>query len=329
MWVDGTAIRRKLKKDYEKALRDLNRARQQIDHFNAQDLPKFARWLNSTFGALLTELRETEHKIQEHRRLLFEIEQESFASGASAGRAYARVMARRQNPRLESPLEDAESNSHANGRDQASRQYQSSDNHDFESLDEDNVDELEDILSDLFGIPRPPRRGEPKEQRTSNHGTRLKELYRALARLLHPDVQQRMTPQKLQWWHQTQEAYRKGDIDQLEVVLTLCEIDEKGTTDRTSCSLLQRITKQLKSSYRSLRAKLGQCRRDLAWGFAQRTNHYALELKVRRELDEDLFRLKEDLRSIEGILAQCARQAERRKKKPGTRRQRENYEFIF
>jgi hypothetical protein len=51
-----------------------------------------------------------------------------------------------------------------------------------------------------------------------------------------------MTAQKTEWWHQAQAAYEAGDAEQLEVILTLCEIGESGTTAHTSASLLQRIT---------------------------------------------------------------------------------------
>jgi hypothetical protein len=49
--VDGTGIRKKIKKDYEKALRDLENSRRQLDQFHQTDLPQFTRWLNTHFGA--------------------------------------------------------------------------------------------------------------------------------------------------------------------------------------------------------------------------------------------------------------------------------------
>ena len=81
-----------------------------------------------------------------------------------------------------------------------------------------------------------------------------------------------MTAQKSEWWHQAQAAYEAGDLEQLEVILTLCEIGDSGTTAHTSASLLQRITAKLKSSLREIRLCLptgtgtvreGGTRRDL------------------------------------------------------------------
>ena len=73
---------------------------------------------------------------------------------------------------------------------------------------------------------------------------------------MHPDTQLEMTAQKLEWWHQAQAAYEAGDLEQLEVILTLCEIGDSGTTAHTSASLLQRITAKLKSSLREIKRQI-------------------------------------------------------------------------
>jgi hypothetical protein len=48
-------------------------------------------------------------------------------------------------------------------------------------------------------------------------------------RRLHPDTQREMTAQKSEWWHQAQAAYEAGDLEQLEVILTLCEIGDSAS----------------------------------------------------------------------------------------------------
>src|SRR5580700_3407413 len=69
--VDGSRIRKKIKKDYEKALRDLDKSRRQLDQFHQADQPQFTRWLNSHFDALLTELRELSRKISVDEQLIY------------------------------------------------------------------------------------------------------------------------------------------------------------------------------------------------------------------------------------------------------------------
>jgi hypothetical protein len=108
-----------------------------------------------------------------------------------------------------------------------------------------------------------------------------------------------MTSQKLEWWHQAQAAYEKGDTHQLEVILSLCEITEKGTTAHTSLSILQRITRQLKSSFNQLKRELAKHRRDPAWNFSQRKDLDQLALRIRGSLLEEASALKAELHQIE------------------------------
>ena len=79
--VDGAGIRKKIKKDYEKALRDLENSRRQLDQFHQTDLPQFTRWLNTHFGALLTELRELNQKMAADEELIIQVENEAMFSG--------------------------------------------------------------------------------------------------------------------------------------------------------------------------------------------------------------------------------------------------------
>jgi hypothetical protein len=220
MPVDGSAIRKKLKKDYEKALRDLEQARQQLDQFHQTDLPQFIRWLNTHFGAMLTELRELSQKMAADEELVDEVETEVCFEGGSYARAYQRVVEYRENPEPPPPPPnqgsepgeewnpfDAQPESGNAGRDE---------------------DPLSEFFDALFGQAGPgpagtPHNGGPQSAfrpaSAAPHATsRLKELYRALVRRLHPDTQQEMTAQKIEWWHQAQAAYETGDEGQLEII---------------------------------------------------------------------------------------------------------------
>src|SRR5437868_14434346 len=95
--VDGTRVRQEIKREYEKVLRDLDKARQQLERFQKEDVPHFSRWLNSRFGTLLTELRETTNRIHELEQLFLEIETEMLFNGFSASEAHERIQDRRNN----------------------------------------------------------------------------------------------------------------------------------------------------------------------------------------------------------------------------------------
>lgn len=296
--VDGTRIRQQIKREYEKVVRGLEKARREIEQHQKVDLPEFDRWLHREFGALLTKIRETSAQVEQQRLLLLEIETELLFGGGSARRAYARVMNRRRNP---APPPDDFGEPGA-----ATPEGEDSWEKEFFSESQFNFDEEAERFGDgRFG--HRPRRTRPEPAAAPGPtAARIKELYRALARLLHPDAQQEMTWQKAEWWHQTQAAYQRGDVEQLEVILSLCEIESAGTTAKTSLSILQRISAQLKKTLRALKRQLTQYRRETAWKFKSRNDLKALGEQVRREMNHDLTQLTRQLRAIESQLAQWA-----------------------
>jgi hypothetical protein len=150
-----------------------------------------------------------------------------------------------------------------------------------------------------------------------------------VVRRLHPDSQREMTAQKTEWWHQAQAAYEAGDAEQLEVILTLCEIGDSGTTVHTSASLLQRITAQLKNSLREIKRQLAGRWRDPAWNFSRRTDHEALAVQTRRTLMDDLERMRYQCRMIQEMIARWKVAAERLKQPRRRKRHSQSMKFSF
>jgi hypothetical protein len=309
--VDGADIRKKIRKAYEKTLRDLENSRRLLDRFHQTDQPQFTRWLNSNFGALLTELRELNQKLAADDAIVILVQREVLFGGSSYARAYQRVMALKENPEPPPPRP-------GNGAERDA----------FEAGDEwgnpgDEEELAEEFMNELFGKSRPgagsgeahsPRMG-PSSRPAAPvlAAKRLKELYRAVVRRLHPDSQQEMTAQKTEWWHQAQAAYEAGDAEQLEVILTLCEIGEAGTTAHTSASLLQRITAQVKSSLREIQRQLRAKRREPAWNFSGRTDHAAIADQLGRELVGELMAMRRRWMETQDLLAQWKAAADRLK----------------
>ena len=324
--VDGTGIRKKIKKDYEKALRDLDTSRRVLDEFQRTDQPQFTRWFNSHFGALLTELRELNLKLAADESIVFMVHQEVMYGGSSFARAYKRVMDLRNNPEPPPPPPpDGEWEGQPDPF--GARPY-------WEDPDGWG-NPLNDLYEALFGESGPDGRpweqaGHPPQAAAPAHASkRLKELYRAVVRRLHPDSQREMTAQKTEWWHQAQAAYEAGDAEQLEVILTLCEIGESGTTAHTSASLLQRITAQLKSSLREIKRQITQQRREPAWNFSQRTDHAALADQLGRELRSELTVMRRRWMETQGLIAKWKAAAENLKRPRPRKAQRSWEDDLF
>ena len=329
--VDGAAIRKKIKAAYEKARRDLDQSQRVLDQFQQQDQPQFSQWLNSQYGAILTELRELAAKLAADEAIVMMVENEVMFNGVSYARAYQRVTAPPpEQPESPPPPPPGEGQGDRSGR---RNPFENPFENPFGDPN-DPEDPLNAFFEQLFGEGGPgrPPGGRPGAPGDSTLGAdappppaaqRLKELYRALVRLLHPDSQREMTPQKTEWWHQAQAAYEAGDVGQLEVILTLCEIGERGTTAHTSASLLQRITAQLKSSLRELKRQITLRRREPAWNFSTRPDRNVLADQVRRQLTADLTLMRQRYQEMQRLIADWKAAAERlkpeRKRKPRPR----------
>jgi len=327
--VDGGGIRKKIKQDYDKALRDLDNSRRKLDQFQQTDQPQFTRWLNSRFGALLTELRELNLKIAADDAIIFMVQSEAMFGGGSHARAYKRVMELRDNPQPPPPPPP--------GREDGAEPGPFGRRPEPGNPDAED-DPLRAMFEEMFGAfgpdgePREPFNpwGRPPATTPPVHPSqRLKELYRAVVRRLHPDRQREMTAQKTEWWHQAQAAYEAGDVEQLEVILTLCEIGESGTTAHTSVSLLQRITARLKSSLREIKRQIAQRRREPAWNFSNRTDHATMARQIERELTADLQALRQQWTHTQKTIAKWKTAAERLKPSRRQKATPPDPEFLF
>jgi hypothetical protein len=283
--VDGTPIRKKISRDYEKARREIEQVRTQLRRFEETDKPAFTRWLHRELGATLSMCRELEQKLRLQEMILFQVQEASFFGGISPKKAYERVM--REQEKAERAAKEEEDRADA----------------DKERPQEEQRNQQEHLHGDFFGSEGdddfPFSRGRASKLAPEKTG-RLKDLYRLVVRKLHPDLQKEMTAQKADWWHQAQAAYEKQDAEQLEVILCFCEIDEQQSTRNTSLSLLQRITRALKSSLRPLRRELKERQQEPAWNFSGKKapELIALGRNLKAELEDNVKVLKAELADI-------------------------------
>jgi len=253
--IDNQPLRKKAQRDYQRAVRDLNAAKADSERFHTQDKPLFAQWLSTNFGALLTEMRDLQSRLCEAQDLVNEVQQEYFyGAHRSVQSAYRAVMHRRNHPEPEpEPQPDSRHSEEARGANPAEEE-------DFGSA-----------ANDFWSRFHEPRNA-PQDRASENQRLRqLKDLYRKLARRLHPDNGRAITPHEAELWFQTQTAYENGQVEVLESILNLLEIDEQGTKNATISTLL-RLTASLRTTLRALKAEISGLRRNLAWNFSRRTD---------------------------------------------------------
>jgi hypothetical protein len=153
---------------------------------------------------------------------------------------------------------------------------------------------------------------------------RIVELYRALARRLHPDSPRALrtvAPERLgTLWTDVQEAYESGGLERLLAIAawieTLGDSDAStpspptnladGAGSRTLLSFGERFDRLrvLRRSCRALARKLAALRADPAWEFEQRQRGAFRELarRTRADIEDDVDRLRRALGEIDAYL---------------------------
>jgi len=337
--IDQSPLRRKAVSECGREMARLEKLQVEWRQFETEDKPAFARWMAATFGALLSELREIEPLLREKEALIQEVEDEMFLRGTRSHRAaYAAVMRRRSMPPPDS-RSDAEEPRWDDGDDGESGDAAAGDVPEFEQhllfedflravmgLDPDRMSDktydsmFADFKAKIFGAdePEPPVR-ERQPEPVKPEQTRIKEIYRALVRRLHPDMRTEKDADVSALWHEVQEAYGTGNLDRLEMLLALTDIRSNSAGEHTSLSQMRSVLKELRRSFNSLKRSLGAARREMAWDFARTADRSALKSKLRRQFESDLAAQKAKLRQLEALLSAWASPAKAKKRQMTSR----------
>jgi hypothetical protein len=242
-------------------------------------------------------MRELGNKHGELLSLIHEVQQEFYLGDySSIVQAYRTVLKNRENPPSQEQFEE-----------EFRRKKGSSKSRDKNNIFDEMDAEFEDFLRQFAEQQEAKFQEQELRQHERNFkapplNQRLKDLYRKLVRKLHPDTSEAQSAQRLEWWHQVQDAYEREDIEQLEVILTLCEAEESGLSKNTPISILFRITTQFKSALRAMRKELRAMQSDPAWKFSEKQDLGSLEVELRDAMEQDCARLREGITECRAII---------------------------
>jgi hypothetical protein len=333
--LNTSSIRNKALKDYQKAERELERHKNLLKRYHEEDIPGFRSWIHKNFGHLLTRQRELAQALDENRNTVFEIQALASRYHLPEAAAYKKLLWRRAHP-AEAEEEDRQ-------WEEAMERKRKKSNHpslddifgdedddgftDFESELADMPDDAKagftDFFEEMTGIRLPHRSSE-----TSNaEGKTAKELYRTIVRRLHPDHHGQMSEARKVLWHEAQAAYRQKDTNALYNILARCDGGESGLGAQSAVSLIQNLTRQLKQSLRTTKQEIKQVKRDPAWDFHTRTQDPKFGQKIRRELEDEITNGEWNLKSVENLLKQLEREANRPPPRHGRPRRYERDPF--
>lgn len=158
--------------------------------------------------------------------------------------------------------------------------------------------------------PGPAASAAPPVAAQSDAG-RIKELYRLLVRRLHPDLRADKDAEVSHFWHDVQEAYEKGNLERLEMLLALTDLQANAVSDHTSLFQIRSALKELRRAFQALQRSLSQAKKDPAWKFAGMTNRQHVRAGIQRKLESTLRGHEADLAELDEQIARWEAAADR------------------
>lgn len=263
--LDAGPILRQARQDYLVAKGRLEAAQAVLRKLNEVDIPAARAFLSRHQGELLTQARTLHEEMVSLSQLVQEVERFAMLRGISLKAAYKRVMLIRAGTpspadSVEPDLFDNPAEEHESG----GYEEESGSGDFFDSLPDEAQEHLRQRFNDIArateaatGVKQPDfdemRAGVAKKQKAeSSVSTEVKECYRAIVRLLHPDSNDKFGDREKNLWHQAQEAYKNRDLASLQLILARCEgLDEAD--EETGLERIQSISTLLDLARRTKR----------------------------------------------------------------------------
>ena len=321
MWVDQRPLRREAASECGRAMDRLEKARREWKRYEREDQPAYQRWMASTFGALMSRLRDLEARVHEKENLVREVEREMHFGGSSSYRAaYSTVQRRRTHPEA-TPPPRREENAHFQEEEEELSEFEQELLFEeflrtFLGLNPDRMSDRQyarmfaDFKNKVLGQKRPeppPLETEPEPdlppEPPKSGQDRVKELYRLLVRRLHPDMRADNNSEVSAIWHDVQEAYATGNVERLEMLLAFTDIQSNTAGEHTSLFQMRSVLAELRRAFTALQRTLRTAKKDHAWNFARRKDRTKLESRVRREMESTLDWNENQLHELESLIA--------------------------
>jgi uncharacterized small protein (DUF1192 family) len=310
----------------EKIAADLERVRASLERHRSEGEPAFSIWLNGNFGEELSSVRELESKVASLGHLIARVEAEADRSNCSEREAYARLEKirlgvlnieelRKGDPvelagELPPEIEEFLRISFERGfghvrfgrgeREEAFENYKQAFREDFFEREE-NFDQRRERES-----PPPPPSFRHAPKSTASGDSRRKQIYRDLARRLHPDLNPGLSAKDRELWHEVQVAYEERNLEALETFAVLVENGGDGALSRIrSVSRLRAVSLGIQKNLKVAQKAVKDAKLHPSWGFeaASETRRRLLAERIREELDEDIAEFEVEIEYREERIA--------------------------
>lgn len=277
----------------------------------------YSQWLHSQCGSMITEARELRQEIDLLQRIVNLGETLDFYfPGHSQQECYETAFQYYESGGTDIPDEFKDFFGIHN------------DDEDDVDDDDDNDNSLDDFFEELFDEytmnnpmddffeeddPTSDVETDNAEESQSSQSSPLKQLYRTIARQLHPDHAEQTDATTMNLWYEAQAAYEEEDIATMERIAAHCELLRPETLKYAQVSSIQASTSFYKDAAKQRRHDIRQGKKEPDWGF---TNWSKLRLQREKEkLIRDFTQLVSELNGHRNDLKELLAMARNKPKK--------------
>ena len=285
--IDAEPLKRAEQKKCKALLYQMDLTIEKLRHFSEESEPAFQQWLHSTFSSPIIELRELSQKRVELELMMTEVDNYRHYARCSYFEAYRALMERKNKRDVPSP-DRIEQNESSDLEQAFSTHFES----EFGSREDwtgpkteyDAIYEaLKESFKNKFGSDAFDSQNESRfsddepdhlskfqcrpERAPEAYDSKLKTLYRALARKLHPDVNVELDHKRKELWHQVQEAYELKDVERLKNLSTISDVFDDNAHAVASVWSLKNLYEELTLGLKHLQRQVRQINKNIAWSF--------------------------------------------------------------
>ena len=334
--LDQEPIRKKFIKNCQKTIKSFEKAESEWENYKSKDLNEYSEWYEKNFQSLENEVTSLAVEIERLAEMINAVNEVSYFSRMSKGKAYEWVKERKEHPET---FSEEEKNEEFNDFFEDSDSFFDDDAREdlqYDGFSSEFIDHFEDYLKknpkmrfyceadysffeNFFQRfhEEYKRNHVPQEERKKKNTAEesLKFIYRNLVRILHPDYRKDEDARADELWHEVQNAYQKKDIERLNTLYALYNIRKGNFRENFTISQIQNVEEEFKLQLKQIRQNIRLAKKQPAWGFSRLKDrkkiHSDLSKKLKMELARFLFQKKQ----LEKILESYERQPKKTPKK--------------
>lgn len=289
--VENPPIKKILIDRYQDYLNQIHQLKAKIELFEIQEEPAYETWMKNHFSKVVDQIQKAKNSLSELQNRLSEAEFIALRYGISLHEAYKRV------------LEKANELLEKEKRDESNEDPDSVKNH----CDEDG-------------------RLKSSTKVFNNQNKSIKEIYRYLARKLHPDMRSFDHPIWDDLWLEAQVAYQTSNIGDLNRLALILEAHETVHSDHPHLSIILKVNLVFEKQIHELQDQIKTLEQNPAWEFSKNQTPKLIKVllaktkqKLQSELSEVLSELNHHQQMEKDYAPQQTIESKTTQKKPSSR----------